>query len=478
MKERIASEIARRELLQVGGLGLFGLTIPGVNRLRAAGPEKGRTPKRVVYIFLTGGSSQHETFDMKPDASRDIRGEFRPIATTAPGLQICELLPRLAKWGHKLAVVRSMSHFSNKHIEGSYIMVTGDTLLPQRVNKKHPDAHDAPGITAVAGRYRPGENHVPSAVVLPHFLLRNTGRFIPGQYGGWMGPQYDPWVVHAAAYCKGLGPCPECFGYHKIDELLKYEHDVEPFFAPPRLGLPEAVTPTRFRDRLSLLDDLDDRRQSLDDLGEKGDQFQKQAVQLLSSSKASEAFDLSKVDDKVLDAYGRNMFGLSLLLTRQLLEAGVNMLQVNLGRNGTWDLHSSIFPVLKDHLLPQTDQALATFLQDLDERGLLDETLVVAAGEFGRTPRVFSIASDYKPGRGHWGPVQSVLFVGGGVNGGTIVGASDSIGGEVKSNKKTPQDLAATIYDALGIPRDTHYYDINGRPIAAYQGRPITELYG
>ena len=484
MKDQEVYEIARRELLQIGAIGLLGLTLPVVKRLRTVAASSGtrkrsaRSPRKVVYIFLTGGCSQHETFDMKPDAASNVRGEFKPIKTRTPGLQVCEHLPRLAKLSDKFAILRSMTHFSNKHIEGSYIMVTGDTILPDGINSKHPDSRDAPGIAAIAGRFRRGTGPLPGSVVLPHFLLRDTGRFIPGQYGGWMGQKFDPWLVHAAARCHGMGPCPECFTYDRTDtEGVRWVHTAYPFFDPPRLGLPDGVPQDRFQKRLSLLNGLDGGHTALERMGAKADEYQQQAVSLLTSAETRNAFELRGVDDKVLEAYGRNMFGFSLLLTRRLLEAGVNMIQVNLGRNGTWDHHSSIFPVLKDHLLPQTDRALSTFLGELDERGLLDETLIVMAGEFGRTPQVFRTAPDKRPGRGHWGPVQSVFFAGGGVQGGQIIGASDSLGGEPKENAKRPQDLAATIYEALGIPREAEYVDLSGRPRPVYLGTPLGELY-
>src|SRR5262249_9067113 len=214
------------------------------------------------------------------------------------------------------------------------------------------------------------------AVVLPQYLLRDTGRQIPGQFGGWMGARHDPWLVHAASPCTGFGPCPQCFHYE--DE--SFRHTASPVFDPPNLRLRGGLTANRMRSRLFLLDGLEEsRREPARPAAweEPFDRHRQQAFSLLTSPKTRQAFDLHTEKARVLDAYGRNRFGWSLLLTRRLLEAGVNMIQVNLGRNGTWDLHSNAFPIMKEHLLPQTDRALATFLDELAARGLLEETLVV-----------------------------------------------------------------------------------------------------
>mgnify|MGYP002623596843 FL=1 len=204
--------------------------------------------------------------------------------------------------------------------------------------------------------------------------------------------------------------------------------------------------------------------------------FRSQAAALITSPQIERAVDVFAEQDEVQDRYGRNKFGWSLLLTRRLLEAGVNMIQVSLGRNGTWDLHRRAFPLLKDWLLPPMDLAVSAFLEDLSQRGLLQETLVVLCGEFGRTPRISS-PPGRRPGRDHWGPLQSILFAGGGVSGGTIVGSSDRIGGYPHQCPKTPEDVAATIFSALGIPEDSTYLDISGRPHPVYLGKPVTELY-
>lgn len=473
----------RRQMLQIGSIGLMGLSMGDVERHKALAATarknhgSARSPKKVVYLFLTGGPPQHETFDLKPHGPDTVRGEFRPIATRTPGLEICEHLPLLAQRSHQFAILRSMTHHSNKHLEGSYIMCTGLTDLPPNVNKKHPDSEDAPAITAVGGRFRPGANHLPGAVVVPQFLLRDTGRFVPGQYGGHMGRKFDPWEVHAAAKCRGMGPCPQCFHYQEPE----FKHTAYPVFDPPNVRFGHEVTRPRFERRMSLLESLDQSRRKLDDAADEAgifDRYQEQAASLLTSAVTRQAFDLKGVSDGVLDAYGRNQFGWSLLLTRRLLEAGVSMIQVNMGRNGTWDLHSRAFSILKNHLLPQTDRALSAFMDDLDARGLLDDTLIVMAGEFGRSPAYEIPVGATLPGRFHWGRVQSVFFGGGGVTGGTVVGASDKLGGEPADNPKRPQDMAATIYEALGIPQNAQYPDIHDRPHFVYQGKPIHELYG
>ena len=484
--------LGRRQMLEVGAIGLLGLSTADAARSRAAGeetdaPSSPRMPKKVVYIFLPGGPPQHETFDPKPVAPDTVRGEFRAIATRTPSVQFCEHLPLLAARSDKFAVLRSLHHHSNDHIAGSTIMASGDSRVPSITPpSKHPSGDDTPGIVALAGYYRPGQNDLPGSAVVPEYIGRGTGtgQIVPGQTGGRVGATHDPWLIHAASACLGWGACPHCFDDGDDDAVfafgLNHQHTAPgPVFAAPSLRLPDELTNQRLTGRLSLLQAYEHHRRTLNQLAERSsiDRFRQQAISLLTSAKVRRALDLSNEDDTRLDAYGRNKFGWSLLLTRRLLELGVNMIQVSLGRNGTWDTHRRAFPLLKDYLLPPTDRAVSAFLDDLGQRGLLDETLVVMCGEFGRTPRI-SAPPGRRVGRDHWGPLQSVLVAGGGVVGGTVVGASDKLGGYVKDNPKTPEDLAATMFSALGIPRDATYHDFAGRPHPVYLGEPITEFYG
>jgi hypothetical protein len=450
--------LCRRQLLEVGAIGMLGLSTSDVARSQSAAvcddnsPGR-RNPQKVVYVFLPGGPPQHETFDLKSEAPDTIRGEFGAIATRTPGLLINEHLPLLAGRSEKFTILRSLHHHSNDHIAGTTIMTSGDSRIPSLTPaNKEPSVEDTPGIATLAGYYRPGENHVPGSAVIPEYIGRGTGtgQIVPGQTAGRLGAAGDPWLVRAASNCLGWGACPHCFDDGDDDAVFAFglEHrHTGPAFRAPSLRLPDALTSQRLAGRLSLLETYEQGRRALDQLAERSslDRFRQQAVSLLTSAAVRRALDLKNEDDARLDAYGRNKFGWPLLLARRLLEAGVNMIQVSLGRNGTWDTHRRAFPLLKDYLLPPTDRAMSAFLDDLDERGLLAETLVVMCGEFGRTPRL-SAPPGRQPGRDHWGPVQSVLVAGGGVAGGRVVVASDKIGGYVKHTPKTPEDLESAKY--------------------------------
>lgn len=479
--------VSRREIVQAGAIGLLGVTAPGVRNSRAhAGSSTFPSPRRVVYIFLPGGPPQHETFDPKPDAPAEVRGEFGTIATSAPGMYFCEHLPRLAQLADKVALLRSVHHHSNDHIAGTTIMASGDSRVPAITPaSKEPDVTDTPGIVSLAGYFRPGPDHLPGSAVVPEYVGRGSGsgQIVPGQQGGRFGNRHDPWLVQAASNCLGWGACPSCFNDGDDDAVfafgLQHAHTAPgPVFEVSSLASPEDASDARLRRRLALLGNVESlpRNRMEDPRSRAHGRFRSQAAALVTSPQIEQAVNVFSERDQVQDRYGRNKFGWSLLLTRRLLEAGVNMIQVSLGRNGTWDLHRRAFPLLKDWLLPPMDLAVSAFLEDLSQRGLLQETLVVLCGEFGRTPRISS-PPGRRPGRDHWGPLQTILFAGGGVSGGTIVGSSDRIGGYPHQCPKTPEDVAATIFSALGIPQDATYHDISGRPHPVYLGKPVTELY-
>ena len=478
--------VNRREVIQTGVIGLLGVSMQDVRRLRAHGKATTASPKKVVYIFLPGGPPQHETFDPKPMATAEVRGEFTAIETAVPGMLFCEHLPLLAKQADKIALLRSVHHHSNDHIAGTSIMTSGDTRVPALTpESKGPDSSDTPGIVSLAGYFRPGAEHLPGSAVVPEYVGRGsgTGQIVPGQQGGRLGRQHDPWLVEAASSCLGWGACPNCFDDGDDDAVfafgLQHNHTAPgPVFADTSLSFPEGANRIRLNHRMSLLDSLERRSfgQIAAPEARAHDVFRAQAASMLTSSRVQRALNGFADRDDVQDKYGRNKFGWSLLLTRHLLEAGVNMIQVSLGRNGTWDLHRRAFPLLKESLLPPMDLAVSSFLEDLQQRGLLDETLVVMCGEFGRTPRLSS-PQGRRPGRDHWGALQTILFAGGGVTGGNIVGSSDRIGGQPHECPKTPEDVAATIFDALGIPQDSTYHDITGRPHPVYLGKPVAELY-
>jgi hypothetical protein len=425
---------------------------------------------------LSGGLAQQESFDLKPDAAPEYRGEFKPIATRTPGIQICEHLPQLAERSHLWALVRSLTHRSNDHSAGHHIMLTGRSDLPSGFDPSRPRPTDWPSIAAVAGAATRPRNNLPPAAVLPERLIHNTGRVIPGQFAGMMGELRNPWFIEASSYDPlSYGAYPE----YRFDHKERPSKLVDRTFQAPSLALPEGVAKGRLEDRLALLKRIDRQRRDLDRAAtvENFDAFRQAAVAMLTNSRVRAAFDVTKAPEKVQERYGRNSFGWSLLMARRLIEAGVNLVQVNLGNNETWDTHGEAFPHLKDKLFPPTDRALSALLDDLSASGLLDSTLIVMAGEFGRTPRISHLPQHYKlPGRDHWGAVQTVFFAGGGVKGGTVIGSSDKIGGYPKSDPQTPENMAATIYHALGIPATLQWSDAEGRPHQVYYGVPIKGL--
>ena len=467
--------LTRRTILQAGGVSLLGLGASHLSALRAESPQK-HGARAVIYIFLSGGLGQQDSFDMKPDAPENIRGEFRPIATRTPEIHICEHLPRLAQRSSKWALVRSLTHPTNNHSDGHLMMLTGRSVLPPGFSPNAPKDTDWPAIAAVAGAVTRPRNNLPPAVVLPERLIHNTGRVIPGQFAGVMGRQRDPWFLEASKFePKAYGAYPE----------YEFDHQQRPFkpvrsgFEIPDLSLPQAVDGTRLSSRLDMLKTIDEQRKALDHGAARGglDRHRQAAVSLLTDPRVRKAFDLRHQPDRDVDRYGRNAFGWSLLMAARLVEAGVNLVQVNLGNNETWDTHGNAFPHLKDKLFPPTDRAVSALLDDLHDRGLIDSTLVVMAGEFGRTPRVFGLPQHYKlPGRDHWGAAQSVFLAGGGVKGGTVIGSTDKVGGYPATDPQTPENLAATIYSALGIPKATMWQDVESRPHHVYHGEPIRGL--
>ena len=471
-----AAHATRRASIKAGALGLLGGF--GLDNLAALeSPSSKKNQKSVIYIFLSGGLSQLESFDMKPDAPSDIRGEFRPVPTQTPGLHICEHLPELAKRSNQWAVCRSISHGSNEHSDGHYIMMTGRTDLPPGFDRSKPKESDWPSIAALAGKILPASGSLPPALVLPEKLVHRTGRTIPGQFAGMLGRHHDPFFVEASKYNPtGYGAYPE-FHFHHAKGFQKRD-DLS--FRTFSLDLPDSMDFERFQDRLGLRNLLDQQQSRLENAAqsEGHDRYREMAVRLLSDEKTKEAFDVHGANDKIQDSYGRNAFGWSLLMARQLVESGVRLVQVNLGNNETWDTHQAAFPNLRDFLFPPTDRAIAALLDDLKGRGMLDDTLVVLASEFGRTPKISKLASAKLPGRDHWGAVQSILLAGGGVQGGAVLGETDKLGGYPETDGRRAEDLAATIFQALGIPKDAHWNDVSGRPIPIYQGEPLSELFG
>ncbi len=471
--------ISRREALQAGAIGILGL---GTNHLAGIRNAKATeatgslgTAKSCIFIFLSGGLGQQDSFDMKPDAPEDIRGEFRPIATKTPGIHICEHLPMLAQRSEMWALCRSLTHGSNDHSAAHHIMLTGHSDLPTGFQPNSPSRTDRPSITSIAGYATAARNNLPSAVVLPEHLVHNSGRVIPGQHAGLMGAPYDPWLFEASPFHNmAYGAYPE----YSFDHQDRGKGDNR-IFQAPQLTLPEGLGLREVSGRLELLETLRQQRGRLVQSAQVADfdRLRQSAVSLLTDSSVHHALDVTTADERTLDRYGRNSFGWSLLMARRLVAAGVNLVQVNLGNNETWDTHGNAFPHLKDSLFPPTDRAVSALLDDLQASGELDETLIVMAGEFGRTPKITLLEKHYKlPGRDHWGAAQSVFFAGGGIRGGNVVGKTDAHAAYPTESPVTPEHFAATIYHALGIPPTAAWLDSQDRPHHIYHGQPIAGL--
>ena len=476
-------QFGRHTALQAGAIGLLGLGMNHVALLKSAWGDDRRhgTAKSCIYIFLSGGLAQHESFDLKPQAPAEIRGEFKPVATAVPGIDICEHLPLLATRSRNWAVVRSLGHWSNSHTDGHNIMLTGRSDLPPGFNfTSQPKPTDWPSICSMGGfNIPPRTNNLPPAVVLPERLVHWSGRELPGAHAGIMGQPREPWFIEASPYGNPFwrGAYPE---YTFANETKKPPKDADNrVYQAPSLTLPQGLTDGRFSNRLSLLTEIDRQRAALERSAEfeKFDHQRQTAVSLLADPKVRRAIDVTRADAALQTRYGQNSFGWSLLMAYQLVQAGVTLVQVNLGNNETWDTHGDACPRFKDKLFPPTDRALSALLDDLEQSGLLESTLLVMAGEFGRTPKISTLPESFVgPGRDHWGAVQSVFFAGGGVRGGVAVGSSDKEGGYPANSPQRPENMAATIYHALGIPAEAVWHDELNRPHRVYYGEPISGL--
>jgi hypothetical protein len=452
---RLCDGLTRREWLRVGGLGAFGLSLPGLLRAERT-PNPGGTFGRAracIVLFLMGGPPQHETWDPKPDAPAEIRGDLKPIPSSLPGLHVGELMPRTARLAHKCCVLRAVSTHDNAHSSSGYWMLTGTPHQPTNSENARPGApNDWPCLGAVVKHLR-GGGSLPAAVTLPEHIW-NTGMIPwPGQNAGFLGRQADPWLL----LCDPSQP-----GY-QVSEL----------------GLPPEVPPLRLHGRQALLEQVNRHLDHVERGGAMAryDAQNRQAFDLLASPRARRAFDLQQEPPAVRDRYGMHRFGQSVLLARRLVEAGVSLVQVNWTReaggsdlNPVWDTHVKNSERLKTALMPPMDQAYSALLEDLADRGLLDSTLVVWMGEFGRTPKI-----NGGGGRDHWGHVFSAALAGGGIQGGRVLGASDRIGAFPKDGRLEPQDLTATVFHCLGHAPDTEIRDLLGRPVPISRGALIRQ---
>lgn len=441
--------ISRRGFLQIGYSGLLGVGLPALLAGRGSA-RVARVPGRarsVIVILLSGGLGQHDSFDMKPEAPDGIRSEFQPIATAVPGVQFCEHLPMLSVRADKLAVVRSMSHPEGNHLVAVHRILTGRPSNPRGATDldRVASRDDFPCYAAVVDRLRRAEPGIPSGVALPLKMIEGPLTW-PGQDAGFLGPRHDPWQLR-------LDP-------HKPDSR------------DDSLRLPEGLDTQRLHRRRHLLG------QSI--VTPPGDPFVEQqdaALAMLSSGRVGRALDLDREDPRLIDRYGRHLFGRSLLMARRLVEAGVPVIQATMGIVQTWDTHVANFPRLKNDLLPPLDRAVSALLDDLETRGLLEETLVVMLGEFGRTPRISKLTPNDVPGRDHWPAVFPAVFAGGGVVGGQVIGRSDAMGAHAVTRTFGPPDLAATVYRALGVDPAATLTDRLGRPLTLCNGEPIESLY-
>lgn len=463
--------LTRRTALKAGAAGLVGLTAAQT----ALAAPKPKAEKQVLFIFLTGGLSHHDTLDMKPDAPSDVRGEFNPASTRTPGIQISEHLPLLAKQSETWSLVRSMATDSSGHGLACHMMLTGRRDLPPAFTQnKAPNETEWPSMPAVITYAMRDRNlDTPAAMILPEPSVNEAARVRPGQYTGRMHKRWDAWHVNIAAKCPlGNGACPDCF---RFDDDT-FDHAAETIFNTPQLTLPTGGS-TRFRGRLDLLQEIQQQRtdlaRSAKKLTSKLDQQRRQAISVLTNPNTSSAFEVENADPKLLERYGKNKFGLSCLMAKRLIAGGVKYVQVNLGKNSSWDTHRRNFVNLKRNLLPPLDLAVSSLLEDLKAEGMLENTLVVVTGEFGRTPKINKNA-----GRDHWGPCNTMLLAGGGVRGGNVIGKSDHIGAYPIEDKQTSENLSATIYQALGLPRGTTWTDADGLVHKIYKGDPIAGLMG
>jgi len=455
---------SRRDAIQAGGLGALGLTLPQLLASRSATAAEGDRAggsglafgkaKSVILFWLTGGPPQHETWDPKPDAPAQIRGEFGAIASRTPGLDVCELMPKTAQLTDRLAVLQAVASGDNSHSSSGYQMLTGVPHIPlsrENVVSKPPNVW--PSLGAIVRTLREDRGGLPAAITLPRYIA-NVGEILwPGQDAGVLGRQFDPWL------------------------LICDPND--PKFEIPDLALPKDTPQTRFDARRGLLRELAESARHLE-AARKVQQFDThsaQALDLLSGSQARQAFKLDEESAKTRDRYGRTKFGQSVLLSRRLVEAGVSLVQVNWQRiegkenNGSWDIHKSYAPCCRDFLLPIMDQSFSALIEDLEERGLLDETLVAWIGEFGHTPKV-----NARAGRDHWGSVFSCALAGAGIKGGIVHGASDKHAAYPISGRVAPRDIAATIFHSLGYSPETLMHDQSGRPMPISRGHVIDAI--
>jgi hypothetical protein len=449
--------LSRREWLRVGGLSAFGLSLSQLSLARAAestNPSRGSVfgrAKSCIVLFMFGGPPQHETWDPKPDAAVEVRGDLGAISSATPGLQVGELMPQTAQLTDRIAVLRAMATDDNSHTSSGYWMLTGFPHSPKNTGVSPPGSgNDRPSMAAVVRHLRRDRTSLPGSIRLPEQIW-NTGPTVwPGQDAGWLGAKADPWLL----------TCDP----NQTD------------FRVPDISLPVSVSPERLTQRRALQDLMNRQFRDADDTQrQRWSTWQSKALDLLRNQETHRAFAIDKESVATRDRYGRHRFGQSVLLARRLVEAGVSLVQVNWTRgehdeptSPVWDTHAKNSQRLKNDLMPPMDQAYSALLEDLQQRGMLEETLVVWIGEFGRSPYI-----NTNCGRDHWGHVFSAALAGGGIHGGAVYGRSDRIGAYPLEGRVEPQDLTATVFHCLGIDPHTLLRDRFNRPHAISSGQPI-----
>ena len=442
----------RRQLLRIGGLGCLGLSLSDVLRAEAiAGPGRPAASIRsCILIFYYGGPSHLDTWDMKPGAPREVRGEFQSIATSVPGLRISEHLPHSSRIVDRLAIIRSLHHPMTNHNAAAFATLSGRPPARGDLELLNDNANDPPCLGSILSLQLPRRPGLPTFAALPHVMYNVVQ--LPGQAAGFLGSAHDPFQVSHD---------PSATGSH-VGEL----------------ELPGDVSLDRMEHRASLLRLIDGQVRRSDSRAAQGsrDIYLDKALEIMRSSALRRAFHLDEEDPKLRDRYGRTKHGQSVLLARRLIEQGVRFVTVyDHQRNGqlaNWDAHENVFSRHKNDLLPPADRAYAALIDDLAQRGLLDSTLVVAMGEFGRSPKI-----NGKAGRDHWPHCFTALLAGGGVQGGIVHGASDKLGAYPERDGVTPADLAATLFWRFGLDPVAEIRDRTGRPYRLAEGQPLRTLF-
>lgn len=437
---------SRRDVLR-SSIGLAGLTVPTMLQLQSQAAVFPQA-KSCIVVFCWGGISHYESWDPKPDAPSELRGEFSSINTNVPGIRFCEHIPQMAKHADKLAIIRSVSHDQGGHQQGMYISLTGHKLAGGRAK----DRNNWPSVGAMVSRFQDPLAGTPAAIRLPYSMYDN-GTLMAGEYGGWLGADYDPILMKT--------PAGKPFG--GVSRYTSRELDL-------KLNVKEE----RITERRELLAQFD-RDLSTKEKFERHDRFREMAADMLLGTGVKEAYDLEKEDPRIRTMYGDHIGGQSMLLARRLVEAGVPVVQVCAGAGDlaggggdNWDTHRGHFPKMKNRLLPVFDRSVSSLLTDLDMRGMLDETLVVFLTDFGRTPKVNNAG-----GRDHYPAVYSVALAGGGIRGGQVYGSSNVKGSQVASGLCSPGDVHATVYQAMGIPHHAELHDQLDRPFQICDGQPL-----